>query len=275
MKKIIYLICFLVLLLTPFVVFAFNNDSISVDKVFRSYADLQSQGNMNIPVHFKLKGSSSELSEVKMMKISVEDTCVGKSGSSLQKGDLRPEANDYQDGVIEGTLTYEATKQFSCKGKHDVSFLLCRTTNVSCTYVSNKADKITILTIPDVVEIGDTPPDDQNPPDDDNPPVEPGGGDDAAKYDALIPGEGKFLTIWDLLARIVQILLALASIVAVGAIIIGGYQYITSGGIPDKAQIAKSTITYAIIGLILVMIMYVAMRFILPFIGVSQDIIWF
>lgn len=276
MKKIIFIFCFFFLLI-PSLVLAFENGDISADKVFVKYADLEAQGKMDIKVNFKLKGLASELEEIKMMKLAVKDTCPNKGEFHVQRGDFRPEAQDFQDGVIEGTLIYEATKENSCKGEHDVKFYLCRTTNKSCTYDSNTTDQIDDLEKLGVVEIGDNPPDDQNPPDNINPPgdnnqppADQGGG-----YDPLLPGKGKFLTIWDLLARIVQIMLALAGVVAVGAVVIGGYQYMSSSGIPDKAQIAKSTITYAIIGLILVMIMYAIMRFVLPLLGVSRDVIWF
>ncbi|MCX6811225.1 MAG: pilin [Candidatus Berkelbacteria bacterium] len=277
MKKIIVIISLLFLCLIPLYAFALDQTNLTVDPVFRSYADLQSQGQMDIPVHFKLHASSSELAEVKMIKISVQDTCPGKSGAHVQQGDFRPAPDDYQDGVIEGDLIYQADKTYSCKGKHDVNFYLCNKISDRCTWASVNTDRIAIIAAPDVVEIGDNPPaSSSNPPPSSSvsaPPPADGGG--AGIYDPLLPGRGRFLTLWDLLARIVQILLGLAGVVAVGAIIIGGYQYMTSGGIPDKTQIAKATITYAIIGLILVIAFYAAMRFIFARIGVSPDIIWF
>jgi len=276
MKKIFIIISLLFLCLIPLRVFALDQSNLTVDPVFRSYADLQNQGNMDIPIHFKLHGPTSDLSQVKMIKISVQDTCPGKSGAHVQQGDFRPASDDFQDGVIEGDLIYQADKTYSCKGKHDVNFYLCNKISDRCTWASVNTDRITIIPAPDVVEIGDNPPaSSSNPPlgsASASPPADGGG---SGIYDPLLPGQGRFLTIWDLLARIVQILLGLAGVVAVGAIIIGGYQYMTSGGIPDKAQIAKATITYAIIGLIIVIVLFAAMRFIFARIGVSPDVIWF
>ena len=276
MKKIIFSLFLLVLLSIPFSVYALDQNNLTVDPVFRSYADLQSQGQMDIPVHFKLHASSSELAEVKMIKISVQDTCPGKSGAHVQQGDFRPAPDDYQDGVIEGDLIYQADKTYSCKGKHDINFYLCNKISDRCTWASVNTDRIAIIAAPDVVEIGDNPPaSSSNPPPSGSasaPSPSDGGG---SIYDPLLPGHGRFLTLWDLLARIVQILLGLAGIVAVGALIVGGYQYMISGGIPDKTQIAKATITYAIIGLILVIAFYAAMRFVLLRLGVNPDVIWF
>jgi hypothetical protein len=278
MKKILLFLFLLMLISIPFPALALDPSNLTVDSVFRSYADLQNQGNMDIPIHFKLHGPTSDLSQVKMIKISVQDTCAGKSGAHVQQGDFRPADDDFQDGVIEGDLIYQATKLYSCKGKHDVNFYLCNKISDRCTWASVNTDRITIITASDVVEIGDTPPaSNSNPPPSTSastpPPADGGGG---GIYDPLLPGQGRFLTIWDLLARIVQILLGLASVVAVGAIIIGGYQYITSSGIPEKTQIAKATITYAIIGLILIIALYAVMRFIIFVrIEVSPDVIWF
>jgi hypothetical protein len=46
-----------------------------------------------------------------------------------------------------------------------------------------------------------------------------------------------------------EILLRLASIIAVGFIIFGGFKYITSQGEPDRAKDARSTIINSLIGL--------------------------
>lgn len=51
---------------------------------------------------------------------------------------------------------------------------------------------------------------------------------------------------------IVNTIIGMSGIVAAGALAVGGFKYITSTGNPDELEKAKSTIKYAIIGLIIV-----------------------
>ena len=52
----------------------------------------------------------------------------------------------------------------------------------------------------------------------------------------------------------VEILLRIASLIAVGFIIYGGFQYILSQGEPDRIKNAKQTIINALIGLVIAML---------------------
>lgn len=63
--------------------------------------------------------------------------------------------------------------------------------------------------------------------------------------------------------RIVDILSLVAAIVAVVVIIIGGFIYVTSGGDSGKVSSAKNTIIYAIVGLIIVAVSQVIVKFVL------------
>lgn len=56
------------------------------------------------------------------------------------------------------------------------------------------------------------------------------------------------------LLAIVEILLRVAAIVAVGFIIYGGFMYMTSQGEPDKAKNAQQAITNAVIGLVIALL---------------------
>jgi hypothetical protein len=60
---------------------------------------------------------------------------------------------------------------------------------------------------------------------------------------------------------IVNLLSAIVGIVAVIMIIIGGLRYITSGGSDTSVTSAKNTILYAIIGLIIVALAQLIVRF--------------
>jgi hypothetical protein len=66
-----------------------------------------------------------------------------------------------------------------------------------------------------------------------------------------------------LLTKIINIISVIVGVVAVIMIIIGGFRYITSGGSPDKVTGAKNTILYGIIGLIVVALAQVIVRFVL------------
>jgi hypothetical protein len=60
---------------------------------------------------------------------------------------------------------------------------------------------------------------------------------------------------------IVNLLSAIVGIVAVIMIIVGGFRYITSGGNDTSVTAAKNTILYAIIGLVVVALAQVLVRF--------------
>jgi len=52
-------------------------------------------------------------------------------------------------------------------------------------------------------------------------------------------------------------------ILAVIFVIVGGYRYITSGGASDKVTNAKNTILYALIGLVIIALAQVLVKFVL------------
>lgn len=60
---------------------------------------------------------------------------------------------------------------------------------------------------------------------------------------------------------VVNLLSAIVGIVAVIMIIVGGFRYITSGGNDTSVTSAKNTILYAIIGLVVVALAQVLVRF--------------
>ncbi len=64
------------------------------------------------------------------------------------------------------------------------------------------------------------------------------------------------------LARVLNVLLALASTVAVLFIIIGGYTYLTSGGSQDQIGRAKKMIIGALVGLVIIILSFAAVNFI-------------
>ena len=67
----------------------------------------------------------------------------------------------------------------------------------------------------------------------------------------------------NLLEDIINIFSLIVGVVAVIMVIIGGLQYITSGGDSGKITTAKNTILYAVIGLVVVALAQFIVRFVL------------
>jgi hypothetical protein len=63
-------------------------------------------------------------------------------------------------------------------------------------------------------------------------------------------------SITDLIIRIVKYLLLLSGAIAVGFVVFGGFQYITSAGNAETAEKGKNTLINAIIGIIVVVLAY-------------------
>lgn len=69
--------------------------------------------------------------------------------------------------------------------------------------------------------------------------------------------------------NIVKVALEFAGIVLFIMLIVGGFNYITSGGNPQQAEAAKKTITFAIFGIILLVMSFLILRLIYQFTGVD------
>lgn len=77
-----------------------------------------------------------------------------------------------------------------------------------------------------------------------------------------IPGGGPVdeSTASGLIIRVIQILLAVAGLIAVIFLIVGGFRYITAGGNEETAESAKKTIVNAIIGVVVIILAFVIVR---------------
>ncbi len=80
--------------------------------------------------------------------------------------------------------------------------------------------------------------------------VDPIGGVDSDPVNPPTFGEG----IDTILDNVIKLIFPLAGLVCVVFIIIGGYTWIASGGDPAKVKQAQGTLTWAIIGLIFVLV---------------------
>ena len=65
------------------------------------------------------------------------------------------------------------------------------------------------------------------------------------------------------LRKTINIISVIVGVIAVIMIIFGGFRYITSGGQPEKVTGAKNTILYGIVGLIIVAVAQIIVRFVL------------
>ncbi len=61
----------------------------------------------------------------------------------------------------------------------------------------------------------------------------------------------------DLIVNVVRLLLTFSGVIAILFVIIGGFQYVTSGGNEETAEKGKKTVINAIIGIILIILSYV------------------
>lgn len=88
-------------------------------------------------------------------------------------------------------------------------------------------------------------------------------GADTLKLDQTGSCADQSNTLNDLITKIVNIFSVIVGLIAVIMIIFGGFRYITSGGDSTKVNSAKNTILYAIVGLIIVALAQVIVKFVL------------
>ena len=82
--------------------------------------------------------------------------------------------------------------------------------------------------------------------------------DDSCKNDTTAQDK-----VDDIVSYVINIFSIIVGIIAVIMIIVGGLKYITSGGDSNKVTSAKNSIVYAIIGLIIVALAQIIVKFVL------------
>jgi len=80
------------------------------------------------------------------------------------------------------------------------------------------------------------------------------------------PWEGKDSLV-EVIGAIINLAIVMAGLIAVGFIVFGGYLYITSGGNPEKSKRATEAVTYAAIGLVVVLAAYLIVQTVLDVLG--------
>lgn len=76
-------------------------------------------------------------------------------------------------------------------------------------------------------------------------------------------GDDAQTKVRDMIKKVINIFSLVIGVVAVIMIILGGFKYITSGGDSGNVTGAKNTILYAVIGLIIVALAQIIVRFVL------------
>lgn len=70
-------------------------------------------------------------------------------------------------------------------------------------------------------------------------------------------------------ARTISIAASLVSLALFVMLLVGGFKYLTSGGDPKASESAKNTMTYTIVGLVVIIASYLALRVIEYFTGLK------
>lgn len=117
-----------------------------------------------------------------------------------------------------------------------------------------------------------TTPDDTPPPaapGDSPTPTTPSGGGSSSAVDDVTAGveatgdAGSGPDVQEIVRTVIEILSWVVGVVAVIMVIIGGLRYVLSGGDANNTNAAKNTILYALIGLVIVAIAQLIVRFVL------------
>ncbi len=95
-------------------------------------------------------------------------------------------------------------------------------------------------------------------------------GFDIDQFKTQFEGIEKTATLVGSIINIVNALLVLAAIAAIVFIIIGGVRYVTAQGDEDAVALAKNTVIYAIIGIIIILLAAVIVNFFVSQIGVAR-----
>jgi len=87
----------------------------------------------------------------------------------------------------------------------------------------------------------------------------------------VVNGVATLGCVWIVLQNLINALIALSGVVALFFIIWSGISMITSQGDQEKLASAKKTLTFAIIGLVFILLSFVLFNFILSTLGLSAS----
>ncbi len=83
------------------------------------------------------------------------------------------------------------------------------------------------------------------------------------------PGPAGILQLQELLTRIINLSVGISFMVLLVMLVYGGVRFIISGGEPKAVQAATQTLTYAVIGIVLLAVAWLILKLISAFTGVD------
>lgn len=89
----------------------------------------------------------------------------------------------------------------------------------------------------------------------------------AFTIDSAIFPPAAFTSLGELMTTIIQLLISIAAILSIIFIIVAGFNFITASGDEKKIASAKGTLTYAIVGLIAIILTFAVLRIVQYFLG--------
>ena len=91
----------------------------------------------------------------------------------------------------------------------------------------------------------------------------------ALPLSATAAGPAKLSDISGIIQNILKLLAPAAAVAFFVMILVGGFQFLTSGGDPKAVGQARTTLTFAIVGVILVVVSYLILRIVFSLTGVD------
>lgn len=91
----------------------------------------------------------------------------------------------------------------------------------------------------------------------------------ASTYDVTVP-TGYADNIGKLISFVLRVVLAIGALLVFGYLVMGGIEYITSGGEKGKTESARNKITAAIVGLIILAASWAILNLALSFLGLGD-----
>lgn len=73
---------------------------------------------------------------------------------------------------------------------------------------------------------------------------------------AIFPLPPGFVTIGDVISKLLPYIFVLAGLILFGFLIFGGFELLTSAGNPEKVKLAQGKITSAVIGFVIIFVAY-------------------
>jgi hypothetical protein len=86
----------------------------------------------------------------------------------------------------------------------------------------------------------------------------------------FVTGTANLRELGVIIARIINFLLGIVGAIAIIMIVVGGFRYIVAGGDMKATQSAKGTITFAVVGLVIVLLSVAVVNFIGSLLGVNN-----